>query len=88
MECSRGEEVASLSGNFISETYTQAQYAFILETMVNKNILDILPKMGFEHFDYVEPVNHSGGLAVLWNNGTICASILKKRTESRSYASS
>jgi len=47
--------------------------------MVNKkNIVDILPKMGFEHFDYVEPVNHSGGLAVLWNNETICASILRK----------
>ena len=34
--------------------------------------------MGFDNFDYVEPVNHSGGLAVLWNNGLIHASILKK----------
>ena len=52
---------------------------FISETMVNKkNIMDILPKMGFEHIDYVEPVNHSGGLAALWNNETICASILRK----------
>ena len=34
--------------------------------------------MGFEHFDYVEPVKHSGALAVLWDNGIIHASVLKK----------
>ena len=52
---------------------------FLLETLVNKkNILDILPKIGFEHFDYVEPVNHSGGLAVLWDNEVIHASVLKR----------
>jgi len=52
---------------------------FLLETLVNKkNILDILPKMRFDHFDYVEPVNHSGGLAVLWDNGIIHTSVLKK----------
>jgi len=50
-----------------------------VETLVNKkNILDILPKIGFDHFDYVEPVNHSGGLAVLWDNGIIHASVLSK----------
>ena len=49
---------------------------FLLETLVNKkNILDILPKMRFDHFDYVEPVNHSGGLAVLWDNGIIHTSV-------------
>ena len=47
--------------------------------MVNKkNILNILPKMGFDYFDYVEPLNHSGGLAVLWDNGRIHASVLSK----------
>jgi len=52
---------------------------FILETMANKkNMMSILPKVGFEHFDYVEPVNHFGGLAVLCNNGTMYASILRK----------
>ena len=34
--------------------------------------------MEFEHFDYVEPFNHSGGIAVLWNNGIIHASVLRK----------
>ena len=52
---------------------------FLLETLVNeKNILAILPKMGFQHFDYVDPVKHSGGFAVLWDNGQIHASVLKK----------
>ena len=52
---------------------------FILETMVNsKNVKTILPNTGFEHFDYVDPVNHSSGLAILWNNKTIYPSILSK----------
>ena len=34
--------------------------------------------MGFDHFDYVELFNHSGGLAALWDNGIIHASVLKK----------
>jgi len=47
--------------------------------MVNeKNILKILPQMGCDHNDYVLPHNHSGGIAVLWNNDNIHASILLK----------
>jgi len=47
--------------------------------MVNdQNIVKILPHMGFDHYDYISPNNHSGGLAVLWNNGNIHASILRK----------
>ncbi|KAJ8429995.1 hypothetical protein Cgig2_033920 [Carnegiea gigantea] len=42
------------------------------QTMVNEsNIRRILPLMGFDHFDFVSPVNHSGGIAVLSNNGNI-----------------
>jgi len=64
--------------SFLKRTH-KPQLMFLLETLVNKkNILDILPKLGFEHFDYVEPVNHSDGLAVLWDNGVIHASVLKK----------
>jgi len=52
---------------------------FLLETMVNnRNIMNFLPKPGFDHFDHVDPVNHSGELVVLWNNDTIFASILRK----------
>ena len=63
---------------FLKKTY-KPELVFLSGTMVNKkNILNILPKMGFDHFDYVEPVNHSGGLAVLWDNGLIHASVLSK----------
>ena len=54
---------------------------FLLETLVNeKNISKILPTMGYDHFDYTLPSNHSGGIAVLWNNGTIHASFLSKES--------
>ena len=65
--------------SFLKHTH-KPHIIFLSETLVNKkNILDILPKMGFDHFDHVEPVNHSGGLAVMWNNGLICASVLRKK---------
>jgi len=52
---------------------------FLLETVVyDQNISKILPQMGFDHFDYISPNNHSGGIAVLWSNGTIYASVLSK----------
>jgi len=52
---------------------------FILETLVTDNrIRHILPKLGFDHFDFVPPVNHAARIAVLWNSGKIHASILQK----------
>jgi len=63
---------------FLKKTY-KPHIFFISEPLVIKaNILAILPKVGFDHFDYVEPANHSGGLAVLWDNEMIQASVLKK----------
>ena len=54
---------------------------FLLETMVNEsNIRRILPLMRFDHFDFVSPVNYSGGIAVLWNTENIHASALLKET--------
>jgi len=53
---------------------------FLLETLVNDtNICRILPQMGFEHYDFVSPVNHFGGIAVLWKIGNIHVSILLKQ---------
>ena len=53
----------------------------ILEAMANeKNIKEIMPKMGFEHFNFVTPINHSRGLAILWNNRVIYASVLHKES--------
>jgi len=52
---------------------------FLLETMFNeKNLLKIVPQMGFDYYDYMLPLNHSGGITVLWNNGNIHASTLLK----------
>lgn len=57
----------------------QPDLIFLLETLVNdSNISKILPQLGFDHYDFVSPVNHFGGIAVLWSNGNIHASILLK----------
>jgi len=37
--------------------------------------------MGFEHVDFVEPSNHSGGLAVLLNNGIVRALVIRKEQQ-------
>ena len=63
---------------FLKRTY-KPDIIFLLETMVNeRNILQLLPRIGFEHFDFVTPNNHSGGLVVLWHNTNVHASILRK----------
>jgi len=31
-----------------------------------------------DHYDFVPLTNHSGGIAILWNNGNIYASVLLK----------
>jgi len=52
---------------------------FLLETLVNeKNLLRILPNLGFDFFDYVLPSSHSGGITVLWCNKSIHASVILK----------
>ena len=52
---------------------------FLLETMVNEqNLLRIVPSLGFDHFDYVLPTSHSGGIVVLWNNENVHISVLHK----------
>ena len=63
---------------FLTRTY-KVDMIFLLETMVNeKNLLNILPQIGFDLYDYVIPQNHSGAITVLWNNGNIHASTLLK----------
>ena len=46
----------------------------------DQNISNILPRMGFDHYEYVSPNNHSSGLEILWNNGNIHAPALCKDT--------
>ena len=38
----------------------------------------LISKFGFDHYDFVNPVNHCGGLWVLWNNNEIIANVLLK----------
>ena len=67
------EKVRILKHNF------QPYILFLLETMTNeKNTWSIIQKMGFDHFDFVLPQNHSGGIWVLWNNDNYQASVLAK----------
>jgi len=52
---------------------------FIAETLVNEDhLLQILPSLGYYHFDYILPIQHSGGIAVLWNSDHVHVSILAK----------
>ena len=52
---------------------------FLLETLVNNyNIKKLLPHIGFDHYDFVPPLNHSSDIAILWNNDAIHAPILLK----------
>ena len=52
---------------------------FIVETLVtDSHLLRVLPKLGFDYYDFISPINRAGGIAVLWNSGTIHASLLSK----------
>jgi len=52
---------------------------FLIETMVSDvNIQKLLLLLGFDPFDYLFTINHSGGLAVMWNNDNVHVSILSK----------
>jgi len=57
----------------------QPDLVFLLETMASEiTAKQILPQFGFDYFDYSLPVNHSGGIWVLWNNKNILANVLLK----------
>ena len=63
---------------FLQRTH-KPDILFLIETKTNtRNTMQILPRMGFEHYDFISPVNHSGGIWVLWNNNRIHASVLHK----------
>jgi len=46
---------------FLQRTY-KPDILFLIETMTNdKSTSQIIRKMGFENYDFIAPVNHSGG---------------------------
>jgi len=57
----------------------QPDLVFLTETMASdETAKHILPQLGFDHYDYTLPVNHSGGIWVLWNKRNILANVLLK----------
>ena len=57
----------------------QPDLIFLIETMASVGTATrILPQLGFDHYDYTLPVNHSGGIWVLWNTQNILANVLLK----------
>jgi len=82
LEYPRSKKKQALQEILFLQRLHKPDIMFILETLVNSaNIEQILPKIGFQHFDYVDPVNHSSGIAFLWNNDHILASILRKNQQ-------
>ena len=57
----------------------QPDLIFLIETMASEDATNrILPQLGFDHYDYTLPVNHSGGIWVLWSKRNILANVLLK----------
>jgi len=72
------KELFSEELRFIQKSL-QPDLVFLLETMVSEaNTKRIIPHLGFPCYDFVNPINHSGGIWVLWNNTNIKASVLIK----------
>jgi len=61
------------------QKYQQPDMVFLIETMASDETAKlILPQLGFDHYDFTVPVNHSGGIWVLWNKRNILANVLLK----------
>jgi len=57
----------------------QLDLLFLIETMVSESTTKhILPHLGFEFYDYILLVNHSGGIWVMWNTKNMLANVLLK----------
>jgi len=54
----------------------QPDLIFLIETMASEETTNrILPQLGFDHYDYTLPVNHSGSIWVLWSKRNILANV-------------
>ena len=59
--------------------FHQPDLIFLIETMASEETTHrILPHLGFDCYDYTLPVNHSGGIWVLWSKRNILANVLLK----------
>ena len=72
-KCQLREEIRYLIKN------QQPDLLFLIETMASESTTkNILPQLGFDCYDYTLPVNHSGGIWVLWNTKNIMANVVLK----------
>ena len=61
------------------QKFQQPDLVFVIETMASEaTSKQIIPQLGFDHYDFTLPVQHSGGIWVLWNNKNILAHVLLK----------
>jgi len=52
---------------------------FLIETMVSEEHTNrLISRLGFQKHDFINPINHSGGIWVLWNEMNIRANVLLK----------
>jgi len=46
--------------------FQQPDLMFVIETMASEaTSMQIIPQLGFEHYDFTLPIHHSGGIWVL-----------------------
>ena len=61
------------------QKHHQPDLIFLMETMVNEeHTKRIISRLGFQFYDFSNPINHSGGIWVLWNTTNIKANVLLK----------
>ena len=62
-----------------SDLFTTQISFFLQKTMVHENTTKFLIlSFGFNHYNYVNPINHVGGMWVLWNDNNILANVILK----------
>ena len=65
---------------FINRTI-KPDILILLETLVNcQNIDFIIKQLGYSYYSAVPPVNHTGGIWLLWNDENVDVSIIAKET--------
>ena len=61
------------------QKHHQPDLIFLTETMVNEeHTKRLISRLGFQFYDFSNPINHSGGIWVLWNTTNIKANVLLK----------
>ena len=72
-KCQLREEIRYLLKN------QRPDLVFLIETMASESTTkQLLPQLGFDFYDYILPINHAGGIWVMWNTKNMMANVLFK----------